>query len=104
MSKTPDPLELAIAGEKATSLGLSARKLGAALEALRRFDASSERRGPARRGVSRKRLVDDAAEACWEYLVQRELLSLGAEDAEYIRREYEVPDEVWKGLGAKRNQ
>jgi hypothetical protein len=101
VARTPDPLEQAIAGEKAASLGLSARKLRKSLDALRRFDAEASKRST-RTSARRERLLEGAAEACWGYIVQREIIGLGAEDAEYIRQEYAVPDEVWNRLGPKR--
>jgi hypothetical protein len=100
MAKIPDPLEQAIAGEKAAALGLSARRLAKSLDALRRFDAETSTRSR-RTSSSRERLVEEAAEACWGYLIQREIIGLGAEDAEYIRQEYAVPDDVWMRLGPK---
>jgi hypothetical protein len=101
MANTPDPLEPEISVQKAAALGLAARKLRTSLDALRRFDAETPTRSRRTSG-SRERLVEEAAEACWGYLVQREIIGLGAEDAEYIRREYALPDEVWKRLGPKR--
>jgi hypothetical protein len=101
VAKTPDPLEHAIAGEKAASLGMSARKLRKSLDALRRFDADASRRST-RTSAKRERLLEEAAEACWGYVIQREIVGLGAEDAQYIRREYEVPADVWKSLEPKR--
>jgi hypothetical protein len=96
MKHQDDPLNLAIAGETAIGLGLSARKLRAALDALRAYDARTQIDPDARDA-----LVEDAAEACWGYIVQREIIGLGMYDAEYIRWQYEVPDEVWYRLGPK---
>lgn len=97
MPKPPDPLEEAINAEKAAALGASARKLRRTLDALRAFDENAT----AHAHVARETLVEDAAEACWGYIVQRELIGLGFEDAEYIRRQYRVPDDVWRRLGPK---
>jgi hypothetical protein len=42
-------------------------------------------------------LLADAAEALWSYVVQRELRDRN--DAEYIRKEHDVPAEVVKAMG-----
>jgi hypothetical protein len=97
MYRTPGPLDIELAGEMATSLGVSGRRLRTKLDALRRFDSS------AAQGSSeaiRQRLVDDATEALWGYAIQRELM--GLTDAEYIAREYAVPREVWIRQGCRR--
>ena len=95
--KGVDSVEKEIAGEKAAAMGRSGRKLAAALEKLRRFDEepASGRRG---RGEpsGRAKLVEAAGEALWAYIVQRE--AVGLIDADYIRKEYSVPSEVWKHL------
>ncbi|MBX5462749.1 MAG: hypothetical protein IRZ28_16870 [Steroidobacteraceae bacterium] len=83
-----------IAGERAASLAQSAGRLRSALDALKRFD------GGVRGRKSRTQLVAEASEACLGYLVQREILGFGAQDAEAIRNEYAVPAEVWNRMGA----
>ena len=92
-------VEKEIAAERAASLGLAARKLRSALQALQRFDA--EAGAGTRKGDSRRaRLVEKASVACHAYVLQRELLGFGREDAAVIRREYAVPAEVWNRMGA----
>jgi len=83
-----------IAGERAASLARSAGRLRAALDALRRFDSGAQGR------KSRAQLVVEASEACLGYVVQREILGFGAQDADAIRKEYAVPAEVWNRMGA----
>ncbi len=93
-------VEKEVAAERAAALGLAARRLRGAVQALQKFDAAA---GPAARKAGdarRTRLVEKAAEACHAYVVQRELLGFGREDAPAIRREYEVPAEVWNRMGA----
>ena len=87
-------VEVEIAGEKAAALGRSGRKLRTALDKLQRFDERV--RGHARSAdpVARAKLVKMAADAFWAYVVQREVM--GLVDADYIRREYRVPHEVWR--------
>jgi hypothetical protein len=82
-----------IARERAESLARGSQRLRAALETLNRHD----------RGVrgkkTRPQLVAEAAEACLGYIVQREILGFGAQDAEAIRTQYAVPAEVWNRMG-----
>jgi len=92
-------LEKEIAAERAAALGMAARRLRSALQALKKLDAEAGTDGR-RREVSRTRLVQKASEACHAYIVQRELLGFGREDAALVRREYEVPPEVWNRMGA----
>ena len=82
-----------IAAERAASLGLSARRLRTTLSVLRGFDTD------AGAGTTRDRLVTDAADACLAHIVQRESLGFGARDAEEVRKDFEVPDEVWNAMG-----
>ena len=102
MEKGLESVEKEIAGEKAAALGQSGRKLKAALDKLRRFDedAASTRRG--RGPTTRVKLVEGAGEALWAYVVQRE--AVGLVDAEYIRKEYSVPADVWKHMSPKMEQ
>jgi hypothetical protein len=76
MEKGLETIEKEIAGEKAAALGRSGRKLRSALDKLRRFDESSRR---SREGDARARLIE----------------------AEYIRKEYAVPPEVWQHMRPK---
>jgi hypothetical protein len=99
MGKGLESVEKEIAGEQAAALGRSGRKLRTALDKLARFDegGSATRRG--REAISRERLVEVAGEALWSYVVQRE--AIGLIDAEYIRREYGVPPDVWQHMRPK---
>jgi hypothetical protein len=90
-------VEAEIARERAESLARGAQRLRAALAALRGFDAGT--RGP----KPRRQLVAEASEACLSVLVQREVLGLGARDAESLRKEFEVPADVWNAMGALRS-
>jgi hypothetical protein len=94
--ESPDPIEVELAAEKAAALGRSGKRLYAALDKLRRFDARDKRpRDAAARGA----LVEVAAEAFWSYIVQRE--SLGLHDEETIARDYGVPGEVRTHMGPR---
>ena len=92
-------VEKEIAAERAASLGLAGRRLRATLQALKTLDAETGSRGR-KSDAKRTRLVEKASEACHAYVVQRELLGFGRDDADVIRREYEVPPEVWNRMGA----
>jgi hypothetical protein len=87
-----------IAAERAAALGLSEGKLRRTLSALREFDPTRK----ARR--TRAQLVDDAAEACLAYVVQREAMGIGAHNMRIVLAEYEIPDEVWNRMGATKPQ
>lgn len=93
------PIEYPFAAEAATALGYAGKKLGKTLDALADYDAavaSSARRADA---SLRTDLAATAADALWSYVVQRE--EFGLLDAEYIRQQYDVPDDVWKTMGPK---
>jgi hypothetical protein len=100
MEKGLEAVEKEIAAEKAAALGHSARKLRAALDKLQRFDEiarAGDRR--TREPSSREKLVEAAGEALWAYVVQRE--AIGLIDADYIRKEYSVPADVWQHMSPK---
>lgn len=86
-------IELEIALEAASSLGLSGERLQKSLAALADFDATAG--NPARRDE----LLATAREALWAYVVQRELL--GLQDMDYICAAYGVPSEVKSGMGPR---
>jgi hypothetical protein len=101
MRESPNPIEVELAAEKAAALGRSARRLRAALDKLRRFDAGESR--PRTHGrpddASRRELVELAGEALWAYVVHRE--SLGLHDEETVVRDHDVPNEVRKHMGPR---
>jgi len=86
-----------IARERAESLSRGSQRLRAALAALRTFDNGTRGTKP------RAQLVAEASEACLALLVQREVLGLGSHrDAESMRRDFEIPMDVWNAMGARR--
>ena len=89
-------VEAEIARERAESLSRGAHRLRAALASLRKYDAGTHGKKP------RTQLVSEASEACLALLVQREVLGLGTKDAEALRKDFEVPQEVWNAMGAHR--
>lgn len=82
-------MEAEIQAETATSLGHHGRKVEKALVLL---DGASEE--------TRDDLMNRAAQAVWEYFIQRELM--GLRDHRWIIREMGIPDPVLKRLGSIR--
>jgi hypothetical protein len=83
-----------IAAERAAALSLSEVKLRRTLSALKAYDAAKSGRR------TRAQLVDDAADACLAYIVQRESMGIGAHNMREVLAEHQVPDEVWNRMGA----
>ena len=82
-------LDYEIAQEQVAALGRAGRALEAALAALA---ASGER------GAMRAKLVQDASDALWCFIVQRE--AIGLRDPRPVLRDYGVPAEVHNRMGA----
>ena len=97
-------LDYEIAQEQAAALGRLGRALEAALAALAAHDLTAAERGsdkaPGRSAVTktRERLVRDASNALWCFIIQREVC--GLRDQRLILREYRVPVEVINRMGA----
>ncbi len=87
-------LDYEIAQETASALGRHGRALEAALKDVAEFDAAD----PACRRSERAALVAAAAQALWQFIVQRE--ACGLRDAGMVVRMYRVPAEVQHQMGA----
>jgi uncharacterized protein DUF6665 len=85
-------LDYEIAQEQASALGRTGRALEAALAALGAYDGN-----PAARDVARATLVQDASDALWCFIVQRECC--GLRDPRPVLRDYRVPAEVQNRMG-----
>jgi hypothetical protein len=85
-------LDYEVAQEQASALGRSGRALESALAALSEYD-----RGLAASDISRAKLVQDASDALWRFMVQRECC--GLRDPRPVLREYRVPAEVQNRMG-----
>src|SRR5437016_14299709 len=85
-------LDYEIAQEQAAALGRAGRAVEAALAALLEYDRNVRAAGEAR-----AKLVDDAGEALWRLLVQRECC--GLRDPRPVMRDYRVPQEVQDRIG-----
>jgi plasmid stabilization system protein ParE len=96
MSSSTPPvvaLDYEIAQEQASALGRLGRALEAALEAL-----AAHPNGPQSDDrISRSRLVQDASDALWCFIVQRE--ACGLRDPRPVFHHYRVPAEVRNRMG-----
>ena len=95
-----DVLEYEIRQEQAATIGRLARELRDALDALDTFKARSGKMAAHSRDSQRARLVDAAAYALWNFVVQRE--RSGFRWTEQVLKDYAVPPEVRAKMGAVR--
>ena len=86
-------LDYEIAQERASALGRLGRALEAALTALADYDTRDAAGDATRAG-----LVQDASDALWCFMVQRE--ACGLRDPRPVLRHYGVPGEVYARMGA----
>jgi hypothetical protein len=86
-------LDYEIAQEQATALGRLGRALEAALAAL-----AAHQSAHGGLDAARARLVQQASDALWCFLVQRE--ACGLRDPRPVLRDYRVPAEVQNRMGA----
>jgi hypothetical protein len=89
-------LDYEIGQEMASALGRMGRALESALKALAEFDAAGREPGPGAR-ADRAGLVASAADALWQFIVQRE--ACGLRDTAAVVRMYRVPREVHDRMG-----
>jgi hypothetical protein len=98
-------LDYEIAQEQATLLGRQGRALEAALAALSEYDRARncsrdihrDQHANGEDGATRSSLVQEASDALWHFIVQRE--SIGLRDPRPVIREYRVPAEVQNRIG-----
>lgn len=86
-------LDYEIAQAQASALGRLGRALEAALAALSDYDSAKNPES----GNARSKLVQDAADALWCFMVQREFI--GLRDPRPVIRQYRVPAEVQNRMG-----
>jgi len=96
-------LDYEIAQEQVAALGRAGRALEAALAALTAHGEGKGdgKDGGVRNGASgaiRAKLVQDASDALWCFIVQRE--AIGLRDPRPVIRNYRVPAEVHNRMGA----
>ena len=95
-----DVLEYEIRQEQAATIGRLARELRDAFDVL---DAlNSGKTAPDNPHPQRARLVDAAAYALWNFVVQRECS--GFRETEQVLKDYAVPVEVRAKMGAVRSR
>lgn len=85
-------LDYEIVQEQVAALGRLGRALETALTALSEYE-----RNGGERGAARTRLVQDASDALWHFMVQRE--ACGLRDPRPVIRDYRVPAEVHNRMG-----
>jgi hypothetical protein len=91
-------LDYEIAQEQASALGRLGRALETALAALVEHDRlHGDDRADEERAGKRRRLVEDAGNALWCFMVQRE--ACGLRDPRPVLRDYRVPIEVQNRMG-----
>lgn len=100
-----DHIRLAVREESAATLGRAGRRLQEAVAALAAFDrghlpAASVGRAAGETGLpaARRPLLEDAARALWEYVVQREAVGLTSHDL--LETVYGVTPELWRLMGS----
>ena len=94
-------LDYEIAQEQVAALGRAGRALEAALAALTVYSEANlkaEGDADAAAGATRARLVQEASDALWCFIVQRE--AIGLRDPRPVLRDYRVPAEVHNRMGA----
>ena len=96
-------LDYEIAQEQVSALGRMGRALEAALAALAEYDRShgakdSGAKDSGAKDAARARLVGEASDALWCFMVQRE--AFGLRDPRPVIRDYRVPAEVHNRMGA----
>jgi hypothetical protein len=85
-------LDYEIAQEQVNALGRAGRALEAALAALADYESAHPERD-----AMRARLVQEASDALWRYIVQRE--AIGLRDPRPVLRDYRVPAAVYNRMG-----
>ena len=93
-----DILHYEIVQEQASALGRMGHTLEQSLARLREFDAAHALpETPASMQPARRKLVAEAGQALWMFVVQRE--ATGLRDSRHIMRTYNVPGEVQRCMG-----
>jgi hypothetical protein len=89
-------LEYELMAERADALGRNGLKVEKAMAALNAYDGN--RHPPS----ERERLLDEAADAVWAFLIQRE--TCGLRDSRDAVRRYGIPKEVMARVGIARKR
>lgn len=78
--------------EQAGALGRAGKRLTAALQAYRQARATGTAPGEA--------LLRRVAEELWALAIRREIAGFGADNLDWLRREYDLTDEIVNRMGA----
>lgn len=97
-----DVLEYEVMQEKASTLGRVTEAFETSLAAFRAFEAEDESRPGEGDEGRREALLDAAAEAMWEFVVQRE--ACGLRNTEAVLRDYRVPAVLRLRMGVSRRR
>lgn len=96
--RTRLPIEDELLGEAASSLGRASEKLQKALAALAQFDRDAAGvPGAPDRSRERAQLRDEARQALWYVIVQREAMGIRTHDG--VLRLLQVPREIAERMG-----
>ena len=95
-----DVLQHELMQEKAATLGRLTQAFERAFAALRAFEAAASSEPDPHRAAERQALIDEAAEALWHFVVQRE--ACGLRNTEAALREYGVPAALRLRMGVVR--
>jgi hypothetical protein len=92
-----DALDYEIAQEQAAALGRLGRAFEGALATLASYDQARAERGEEAAPAIRARLVQEASDALWCFVIQRE--ACGLRDQRLLARDYRIPREVLNRMG-----
>jgi hypothetical protein len=95
-----DVLQYEVMQEKAATLGRLSQRFERALGALRAFEAAPCSHLDPCRAAERQALIDEAGDALWHFVVQRE--ACGLRNTEMVLREYGVPAALRLRMGVVR--
>jgi hypothetical protein len=97
-----DVLQYEVMQEKAATLGRLTQTFERAFTALRAFETVPSSQLDPCRAAEREVLIDEAAEALWYFVVQRE--ACGLRNTETVLREYGVPAVLRLRMGVLRGR
>ena len=90
-------LELEIAKEKASALGIAGKRLERSLAGYRRAQVGCDPK-------ALEELLSRISEHLSEFLIQRELVGLPHENLEWVLRTYDIPAQVLARLGLRADE
>jgi hypothetical protein len=100
--KAIDVLQYEVMQEKAATLGRLTQAFERAFAALRAFEAAPSSDPDQSEAAKREALIDEAADALWCFVVQRE--ACGLRNTEAVLRDYAVPAALRLRMGVARGR